>query len=271
MIVRDSIREYHSKSGMSKTKLWRIIEKNPQWFKHCLDNPPDSDSPALVFGAALHKAVLEPEGFSDEFVITPNFDRRTKEGKAAYAEFETNRGDRIPISSDDMVTIGEMVAAVKANKYANFLTKGTVEQSIYWTDELTGIECQARPDCFKIVGERGVVVDLKTCASADTDSMIRAAVNYGYDMQAAMFKIGCEKEYGIPCDFIFVAIEKTPPYMINILRADELMLKYGEDRFRTALGIYKECSESDNWYGYNGFSGIINNLSLPAWLAKEVE
>ena len=271
MIVRDSIREYHSKSGMSKTKLWRIIEKNPQWFKHCLDNPPESDSPALLFGAALHKAVLEPDGFDNEYIVRQKVDGRTIAGKEYIARFEAERGDREIIMQEDKAIIDEMVAAVRTHKYADFLTRGIVEQSIYWTDELTGVECQARPDCFKIVGERGAIVDVKTCVSADTDSMIRAAVNFGYDMQAAMFKIGCEKEYGIPCDFIFVAIEKTPPYMINILRADELMLKYGEDRFRTALGIYKECSESGNWYGYNGFSGIINNLSLPAWLAKEVE
>ena len=256
----------------AKQNLWRIIEKSPQWFKYCADNPPEFNSPALMFGAALHKAVLEPDGFGDEYIVAPKFDRRTKDGKAAYAAFEMSLAGRTTIPPDDMVVIGEMVAAVRGHKYADFLTKGEVEMSYYWQDELTGIDCQARPDCFKIVDGRGIVVDLKTTADASTDSFRRDAIKYGYDMQAAMFIDACQKEYGIPCDFIFVAIEKTPPYMINILQADELMLKYGEDRFRTALGICKGvAAKPGNWYGYNGFSGIVNNLSLPAWLAKEVE
>ena len=81
MITKDTLREYHSKPGISKTKLWRIIEKSPQWFKYCADNPPEFNSPALMFGAALHKAVLEPDGFGDEYIVAPKFDRRTKDGK----------------------------------------------------------------------------------------------------------------------------------------------------------------------------------------------
>ena len=198
MIVKDSIREYHSKPGMSKTKLWRIIEKNPQWFKYCEDNPPDSNSPALLFGGALHKAVLEPEGFDDEYIISPKFDRRTKDGKEGYAEFEMSRGGRDIISLDDKTVIDEMVTAIRSHKYADFLTRGQVEQSIYWVDDLTGIDCQARPDCFKVIDGRGIIVDLKSCASADTETFRREAIKYGYDMQAAMFKTGCEKEFGIP-------------------------------------------------------------------------
>ena len=80
---------------------------------------------------------------------------------------------RTTIPPDDMVVIGEMVAAVRGHKYADFLTKGEVEMSYYWRDELTGIDCQARPDCFKIVDGRGIVVDLKTTADArGTDSFL---------------------------------------------------------------------------------------------------
>ena len=94
MITKDTLREYHSKPGISKTKLWRIIEKSPQWFKYCADNPPEFNSPALMFGAALHKAVLEPDGFGDEYIVAPKFDRRTKDGKAAYAAFEMSLAGR---------------------------------------------------------------------------------------------------------------------------------------------------------------------------------
>lgn len=272
MKIKESIKEYHAKSCLSKTKLWRILEKNPQWFKYCEEHQEaDDNSPSLIFGAALHKAVLEYESFFDEYCVAPMIDRRTKAGKEAWQEFLSCAGSRIAIEAPDWAVIQEMRQAISENKYAAYLCSGEVETSYYWVDEMTGLQCQARPDVFKIINGRGLIVDLKTCTSADTDAFRRSAINYGYDLQAAMFITACEKEHRIPCDFVFVAIEKTPPYMINIMQADELLIKLGKDRFREALGIYKECSESGNWYGYNGFSGIINNLSVPAWLAKEVE
>ena len=272
MKIKESIKDYHSKPCLSKTKLWRILEKNPLWFKYCEEHPEiDVDSQALKFGAALHKAVLEFETFSDEYCVIPSVDKRTKAGKELWEEFLSSKGDKTAIDSLNYAVIQEMRQVIRDNKYAAYLCSGEIETSYYWIDEMTGLECQARPDVFKIINGRGLIVDLKTCAKADTDSFRKSAINYGYDLQAAMFITACEKEYQIPCDFVFLAVEKTPPYMINIMQADDLLIKLGKDRFREALGIYKECSESGNWYGYNGFSGIINNLSVPAWLAKEVE
>ena len=71
--------------------------------------------------------------------------------------------------------------------------------------------------------------------------------------------------------FVFIAIEKEPPYAINIMQADELLHRRGYDIFRELIGIYHDCKQTGNWYGYLGKYNQINNLALPAWLAKEVE
>jgi hypothetical protein len=71
--------------------------------------------------------------------------------------------------------------------------------------------------------------------------------------------------------FVFVPQEKTAPYAVNILQADDLMVQRGRDIFRELIGIYHECKQTGNWYGYLGAYNVINNLSLPAWLAKEME
>jgi hypothetical protein len=269
---KESLKEYHSQHCLSKTKLFRIIDKCPEWFKYCEDHPEAAEeSKSLLFGAALHKYALEPESFFDEYAVMPNVDRRTKAGKEEYIAFSESIGTRDVISNDDFTVIQQMNSKIKSFPLAKYLLTGEIETSYYYKDSLTGIDLQARPDVYKRVGERGLIVDLKTCASADSDTFRKSAVNYGYDMQAAMFIDACTAEYGIPCDFVFVAVEKTPPYMVNVLSADELLIKYGRDRLREAIGIYKECSESGNWYGYNGFSGIINNLGLPSYLAKEIQ
>lgn len=270
MIIKDTIKQYHSKPGLSKTKLWCLYKETPAKFKWLQEHPsPPTD--AMMFGSALHKYVLEPDGFFDEYAVAPQVDRRTKAGKEAMLEFQESAQGKDIVSADDMVLIGEMTAAIRENPRADFLLRGEVETSYYWQDEMTGLDCQARPDCLKIIGDKGIIVDLKTCRRADTDSMVRQAYDLGYDMQAFMFREAVEKERGIKCDFIFACIEKEPPYLINILQADDLMFQSGEDRFREAIGIYKSCSDSGNWYGYEGAFGMVNTLGLPKWAAKELE
>ena len=48
-------------------------------------------------------------------------------------------------------------------------------------------------------------------------------------------------------------------------------VKYGYDIFRELLGLYKDCKESNNFFGYLGKYDVINNLSLPSYLSKEME
>lgn len=267
MLKNESSREYHASTALNKSRLHRF-SVSPEWFKWCEEHP-EKETEALIVGGAFHKLVLEPDMFENEYVAAPHIDRRTTAGKAAWAEL-CESGRQI-LTADQFELISAMHDAVRANKYADFLCRGEVERSCYFTDDMTGIECKVRPDCFKRIGERGCIVDLKSCRSAATEDFVRDAVNLGYDLQAAMYKLGMEKEYGIPCDFIFVAVEKTPPHMINVLQADDIFLRRGEDLFREYIGLYKSCTETGDWYGYLGAFNQINNLGLPAWLAKEVE
>lgn len=270
MIIKDSIAEYHAKPSVSKTKLWRLLSDTPAKFKW-LEDHPEPPTAAMQFGSALHKYVLEPDGFFDEYAVAPQCDRRTKAGKEEYQAFVESVQNKAVISTDDMVLISEMTGAIRANPRADFLLRGEVEMSYYWQDDMTGLDCQARPDCVKMVDGKALIVDLKTCARADTETMVKQAYALGYDMQAAMFMEAVSRERNVGCDFLFVCVEKEPPYLINILQADDLMIKSGQDRFREAIGIYKSCLDSGNWYGYEGAFGMVNTLGLPKWAAKEIE
>jgi hypothetical protein len=260
---------YHASEPVSKSDLARIA-RSPAWFKYCQDNPP-KQTDSMLFGSAFHKFVLEPDDFDKEFVVAPIIDKRTKAGKEQYAEFiEANPGKSI-IGADDFEIIKGMRESIVANKYAKALIQGVTERSFYWTDAITGEKCKCRPDVIRKIGMRNVVVDLKSCESAATDDFQRDAINCSYDLQAYMYTEGLRNITGEEHDFIFVAVEKKPPYLLNILQADEFILKRGEALFREYLGIYHECKQTGNWYGYNGFSGAINTLTLPAWLLKEFE
>lgn len=261
--------EYRKQPGVTRTELWRIRE-SPEKFKWYQEHP-EEPTPALIFGAAAHKMLLEPGLFGNEFAVAPEVDRRTKEGKAAYNGFLALSEGMSILAPADYQKAVEMAQKARETPFIRKLLNGEVEKAFYWTDELTGEPCKCRVDCLTYIGGKPVIVDYKTTTDASTDAFMRAAVNYGYDFQAAMYSDGVEKATGQKPLFVFIAQEKTAPYAVNILQADDLMVKRGRDLFREYIGIYHECKETGNWYGYLGAYNVINNLALPAWLAKEVE
>ena len=79
-------KEYRQHEGISRSQLWKIRE-SPEKFKYAMEHP-EEPTPALLFGQMVHKLVLEPDTFDEEFIVAPEVDKRTKEGKAAWAQFE---------------------------------------------------------------------------------------------------------------------------------------------------------------------------------------
>ena len=272
-IVIETNSEYHGyREAISKSRLSNI-SVCPAYFKWCEDNPTEP-SDDMVLGSAFHKIVLEPETFNDEFMIMPHFDRRTKEGRLGYENLMNKvQGNCITlITQEQYDTICGMRDSIMSNPYAKKLIKGNIEQSIYWEDDLTKVKCKCRPDVWRKVADRIVITDLKSTKSVMPNDFMRDVVKYHYDLQTAMYREGISKILDVPkenIDFVFIAVEKKPPYLLNILQADTYVFQKGEADLREFLGTYKECLEDGVYYGLNGANGIINTLSLPEYLIKK--
>ena len=91
-------KEYRQHDGVSRSKLWKLRE-SPEKAKWSWEHP-EPPTPALLFGQAVHKLILEPVTFDDEFAVSPDCDRRTKAGKEAYNAFCEGLGDRAIITLD---------------------------------------------------------------------------------------------------------------------------------------------------------------------------
>ncbi len=263
-------KEYRAHPAISRSELFEM-SKSPEKFKYYKENPkPPTES--LVLGQLFHTLVLQPENFEKEYIVMHNVDRRTKIGKQIYAEFLEQSKEKTVVNEDMLETAKAMCSSVLSNEYVKKLLKGKAEVALFWTDELTGEECKIRVDMLTDLGEFIAIVDFKSAADAETEAFMRSAIKYGYDLQSGQYTEGVEKQgYKKPTVFVFVVVEKEPPYSVNILQADELFIRRGKDLFREYIGIYHDCKTTGEWYGYLGKFNQINNLSLPAWLAKEVE
>ena len=138
--------EYNAAKGIRRSDLWKM-EDSPEKFKYFLEHPPEK-TPAMAFGSAAHKFILENGDFSSEYALAPNVDRRTKAGKDAWEEFLASIGDRTPITEDENQAMVEMYEALDQCPLAKKLIhgKGETEQAFFWKDPETGEDCKIKTD-----------------------------------------------------------------------------------------------------------------------------
>lgn len=262
-------KEYRAHPAISRSELFKISE-SPEKFKYYREHP-EEPTPALLFGQLFHAMALQPDTVWDEFIIAPDIDRRTKAGKEALTAFEVQAEGKTVVTSDMAQQAYEMCEALHNNEFVKKLFKGEKEKAFFWNDDLTGEPCKCRTDVLTEIGDKLIIVDLKSADSAETEAFMRSAIKHGYDFQGAMYSEGVKVNTGKEPLFVFIAVEKKPPYAINILQADKLFLLRGYDLFREYIGTYHYCRESGNWFGYLGQHNLINTLGLPSYLAKEIE
>lgn len=279
-------REYREHPAISRSQLFKLRE-SPEKFKWAMEHP-EPATPALVFGQLLHAMVLQPDTVDRDFAVT-TFGRKTKTFDKQQSELE--EGITLVTESEFEQAVEMRDKLLNDELFRNLLT-GEKEKPFFWTDNLTGEQCKCRADIIyqtiltdPQTGERYPaveVVDLKTTDNAKTNAFSHSIDKYGYDFQAGMYLEGIKKnmpetgvvdgiEKPVVFSFVFVAIEKKPPYSINVMYAENDVLTRGFDLFREYIGTYHYCKTTNNWYGYMGKLGVINTLSLPAYLAKTVE
>ena len=266
--------EYRKKEGLASSDIKRMMKSFATW-KYFKDHPEeDKDTPSLKFGRACHKFILEPFDFDNEFIIKPKVDGRTAEGKKINAKFEQDAVGKEIITEETYDKLVDMRDMLYKTPYVKKLLSGEHEKSFFWKDAETGIVCKCRPDSYGVFGSQNVIVDYKTCQNAETNTFMRDAIKYSYDVQAAHYTAGLEEIYGKDYTFIFIAQEVKPPYLVNVLQADAFFMENGQDVRNTMLRTYKKCLELDEYPAYLGFKDdktFFNELSVPAWLKNAME
>lgn len=129
MIKTESNAEYHASDPLSKSRLWEM-RKSPEWFRFC-ETTPKQQTQAMVVGSLIHTVVLEPEKLDDEYIISPAFDARTKAGRADREKFYLENSSKTIVCADDFELAKKIAELICANKSANYLLRGEVEQSVH--------------------------------------------------------------------------------------------------------------------------------------------
>lgn len=262
--------EYHAAEGIRRSDLWRMND-SPEKFRWFMDHPvpEDEKSPALIFGSACHKWMLEEAEFFLEYVVAPNVDRRTKAGKEQWEAFCQASEGKTVITTDMMTQITGMKNALLRHDLAVTMLLGQHEVPFFWKDPDTGERCKCKLDCLRTEDGKYVVVDYKTTTAAQTERFNSEMIRYGYHVQAAMYTEGVQTALGLDYRprFVFVAQEKTEPFAVNVIEVSDDVMRYGDAVYHELMRKYHECSEMDLWPGY--CEDVANETTLPGWVGME--
>lgn len=261
---------YHRGPGISKSGLARL-RRSPLHYRTEADNP-RPETPAMQLGTAFHTIILEPDRFDAEFVPDPAPGQYTKAAKELREQLRAEGKTVIPAKTDpdkgiwgasDWDTLHRMRDAVMTHPIAGVLLdpdQCAVELSAYWRDRETKELCKCRPDAINTV--HNLAVDLKSTIDAAYGPFARSVVKYDYHMQDAFYRDGLrEAGYSVQT-FVFVAVEKEPPYAIGTYTVQQSDRELGRQLYRGALRTFHECTEADEWPAYDT---DVRDLILPAW------
>ena len=233
---------YQSTEYISNSMLNNLSGRSPEYFRFAMDNPQPSTA-AMKFGSALHVNVLQPEEFNKNYAVSPKFDKRTKIGKADYAEFQKKNFFKTIITEAEFEMIEQMtMKLMKDSTIKTLLSGGEKEKIITWHNEAHNVNCKGMLDCYK--KGPNIIVDLKTTQDASYNGFRRSIMKYKYHKQAAFYMdaIGAD-------EFYIIAIEKSPPFNMNVIQIGEDLIEDGRYMYNQELEIYNYCTKHDYWPG----------------------
>ncbi len=252
--------EYHAMTLCSASALKALERSTPRhWFAGL-----DRDSAALLQGRLLHCMVLTPEVLADGYVCAPQVDRRTKEGKATFAEFEARAAGKQVVPADVWAEAERMAFEIERHPGAARLLAGT-ERELSLVGTLMGVGSKARIDAYNPIG---ACVDVKTTRGlASREEFERAIVNWGYGIQAAWYRLAL-RAAGLKCEHVaFVVVEKAEPYAVAVFRLADDVIDYFDAELPRLVAAWQDAQANPS----RAWPDTVQDIGVPAWFARRME
>ncbi len=229
-------------------------------------------------GTAVHKLIL---GKGRPLKVLNFDDYRTNAAKAARDNAIADGAT--PLLGKEMDKAEEIAEAAKRRiadtSIAHLIgaEKGDAEVTGVW-QEANGIWCKMRIDWLPFAArEPGhiTVIDIKTTGqSAKAEEWSRTMFEFGGDIQDALYRRGLKALLpdARKIDFVFVVIEQTAPYAVQLCRSSGETKDIAETQVALAIETWGAClkrgTNLENWPFYEG---EIASIDPPVWRAMAAE
>ncbi len=268
MIIKEEQAAYYGRLALSNSGMGELL-RCPAHLKAMLDRcgQDDKTNDAFTAGSLLHCMVLEPSEVSSRYRVKVNRGN-TKAGKEE-AEKATEDGVQL-VSQDMWETCSVMADAALRHpvmRSAHAAGDLRTEQSVYWTERGGTVPCKARVDALVTLPNYGLcAIDLKTTRDASLAAIEKSLYTYGYHRQAAWYLRGLRSAGMEVRAFLFLFVEKEPPYLTVATNISEGAQELALDEIRNCVDTFADCMASGIWPGYT--ESPVIELDLPAWAYK---
>jgi len=264
LIKQDGLHElrredYDSIERVNYSSL-KLIARSPAHYRHgLLEERADTD--ALRMGRVTHLAVLEPERFRSLISV---WDGGRRAGKDWDKFTEQNQGRELLTIEEHKLCLALQQAVRNDACSMRYISGGKPEVTILWTAMVGGQEvaCKGRVD----FDTDEAIVDLKTTRNAEPGAFGRQSFGLHYHVQAAWYVDGYARAVGIGKPYVIVAVEKTPPHIVQVYRVPERHLELGREEYSAWLDRLVWCREHSRWPGY---ADDELELELPRWAVPD--
>lgn len=204
---------------------------------------------AMVLGTALHTCFLETDEAADRIVTWEGKVRRGKE----WDEFKALYNDKIILTKNQRVACDCMVASMRKSPFVKDMFDKVGDVEVVEIGEVMGLRFKARADA--LAGEIGI--DIKKVANGDPFKFQRAIIDYGYDIQAALYCQLFELDR-----FILLTVEEEPPYDVVPYELSPAMIRNGLTKLQACVSVVRQAEKSQLWPGRSATPVL---LDPPEW------
>lgn len=246
--------QYHLDPSISSSAVKTVVQKSLAHWKY------GERKPNVVFdlGTSVHTLVLEPHLAST--VRCGPETRRGNEWKEAHAAAEAE--GCVLLTEGDYRLAVDMAQAVRANPAAAQLLGGnlTTEPSIFAHDSIHGLDLRCRPDGWR--KDIAAIIDLKTTVDASPEGFAKQCANLAYHIQEAFYRRVMTIDGHEIDRFVFIAVEKEPPFAVGVYELDWRSLDEGKAAVNYGLELISKAAKAGD-YG-TGY-GDLKTLQIPNW------
>lgn len=255
--------EYHSAPGYSSSLIKDAMYQSLLHWWHAHVNPEREavEKKEFDIGTATHTAILEPDLLDQQVIVSPPFNLRSSTARAERAKFVEENPGKIILLPDELEAVKKIRDRVHGHPVARgLLSGGKAEQSFFATDPETGELIKCRPDYLQASGF--AMIDLKSTKNAAPGPFYWDSKKYHYDISVPWYFDVLDNLYGeVPQHWIWLAVEKEPPYAIGIYYALPEQIERARVQARETFMQILAAKRTNYWPDYGD---IVRPLERPA-------
>jgi hypothetical protein len=252
---------------VSYSKLRMISVSGPKtYYERYILKEKSAMTDSQILGIAVHKELLEPDSFKDDFITIRKLDKRKTADKQLFLETveRATKEKKLIIQENALERVQLIAESVRSHPLAKRILDGALtEVEMRWQKtarckKFEGKELVEKTTTFNTVAYVDIInpaqhllSDLKVVDGMFEPHRFRnKAKKEFYHAQSALYLEGAE-ENGIDASrFKFILASAKKPYDVAVLTANQEFLEHGNQAQLSATNRLYSCLLNDDWISY---------------------